>query len=77
LIVWNYDAAYWRDFTILNLDIDPKMIYIDPASDVSIKGNKLKRMIKKQQFAINFAKIVNVLFEFEKSSIEKYVMKFA
>ena len=76
LKIWNYDSAFWRDFKILDLDIDSKMDYIDPITNNIISGKRLIKRIKRHNKVIKLSAILNKYTVFDNNSFEHLVKKF-
>ena len=77
LKTWNYDAAYWRDFSILNLNIDKDMLYVNSNNGEITKGRKLARQIKKQDTIIKVSNLLNKYTIFDKFEIENFLLRIA
>ena len=76
LKIWNYDSAFWRDFKILDLDIDINMNYIDPSTGNIMSGKRLIKRIKRHAKVIKISSILNRYSIFDNNIFEHLVERF-
>jgi len=73
---WNYDEAYWRDFKIIEINIDDHEVCIDPNNNNKMYNKKqLKKKLSRHSKIIHTSIILNKLLGIPRLDIEDTLKK--